>query len=511
MSVKWNEAADSIIRTMCKEGATRNGIANALNAKFNTTEYTYQSVRHRIEALELDKEGKESEITYIPVSEIMPHPDNPRKDYGDLTELTADIKANGIMQNLVLVPADNGYYALVGNRRLEASKRAGLEKVPCAIAYGLSNKEQVARMLAENMQRADLTPFEQAQGMQMMLDLGDTVDGISEKTGLSKSTIYRRINPLKEYGQDKVKKAFEQGATFGDFEKLNNISDPDKRQEVADKIGTNNFNFAYENACREEENQKKKQSIIEKLNTFAAEIKQGNVCYDDHKYIKTVYYSQEFEKPEDAGTVKYFYIVQSYGIELYCELTPEERESREQSQKDRKAREEQNKRAGEARGKFKQINETMYSLRKNFIKECSPLSGCTSQQAQLAVYKQLSGYFFKAYVNRWCVDDWCSEDNFMYNIGMETMEEIDEAVTDRQPEVILEYVCKKGNWEIKTLFAMLMAVVDNNDLCYYDWYGKYSPCPQLDFVYEVLCNFGYEMSDEEKAMQDGTYELFVKE
>lgn len=263
MSVKWNEAADSIIREMYKEGATRNGIANALNAKFNTTEYKYQAVRHRIEALELDKQEKESGITNIPVSEIMPHPDNPRKDYGDLTELTASVKAKGIKQNLVLVPADNGgYYALMGNRRLEAAKRAGLKEVPCTFEYGLSLKEQIGAMLLENMQRKDLKPIEEVQGFQMIIDKGGTVDFISEVTGFSKSTIYRRVKPLKEYGQKKVAKAFERGATFSDFEKLDSISDPEKRQEVADKIGTNNFNFAYENACREEENQKKKQKCF---------------------------------------------------------------------------------------------------------------------------------------------------------------------------------------------------------------------------------------------------------
>ena len=98
----------------------------------------------------------------IKTANIVPHPNNPRRDLGDLTELTDSIKKNGVMQNLTVVPGpdDGGYTVLIGHRRLAAALAAGLEEVPCRVAEGLSEKEQLGIMLEENMQRTDLTIIE---------------------------------------------------------------------------------------------------------------------------------------------------------------------------------------------------------------------------------------------------------------------------------------------------------------------------------------------------------------
>ena len=69
-----------------------------------------------------------NEIKMIPIGDLMHHPENPRKDLGDLEELTASIKANGVLQNLTVV-ADLEkckYLVVIGNRRFEAAKAAGL-------------------------------------------------------------------------------------------------------------------------------------------------------------------------------------------------------------------------------------------------------------------------------------------------------------------------------------------------------------------------------------------------
>lgn len=137
----------------------------------------------------------------IKVSNLYPHPDNPRKDLGDLTELVESIKKNGIMQNLTVIPignerdpeeqADAGNIALysdfrvlIGHRRLAAAKKAGLESVPCRIVSNISRSDQIGIMLEENMQRNDLSIYEQAQSFQMMLDLGETeeaMDAVAKK------------------------------------------------------------------------------------------------------------------------------------------------------------------------------------------------------------------------------------------------------------------------------------------------------------------------------------------
>lgn len=140
------------------------------------------------------------EIVNIGLEHIHPHPDNPRKDLGDLTELAESIKKNGILQNLTVIPKEGEpgeYIAIIGHRRSAAAKLAGITEAPCRIVEGMTHKEQVSTMLEENMQRGDLTIWEQAQGFQMMLDLGETEDTIAEKTGFSKKTIRHRLNIAK--------------------------------------------------------------------------------------------------------------------------------------------------------------------------------------------------------------------------------------------------------------------------------------------------------------------------
>lgn len=135
-------------------------------------------------------------VHMLRTNQLIPNPDNPRKDLGDIEELEKSIRKNGIMQNLTVVPADddmNEFMVLIGHRRLEAAKDAGLVKVPCVIAEGLTREEQLAIMLEENMQRNDLTVLEQAESFQMMIDLGNTVESLTEKTGFSESTIRHRL------------------------------------------------------------------------------------------------------------------------------------------------------------------------------------------------------------------------------------------------------------------------------------------------------------------------------
>lgn len=137
-------------------------------------------------------------IINIKLEEIYQHPDNPRKDLGELTELSESIKKNGVMQNLTVIPGhyitseewsemaaqykenpteelrnkmntihsgewlDEGYTLIIGHRRCAAAKLAGLSEVPCRIVDDMNRKEQVSTMLEENMQRNDLTIYEQA-------------------------------------------------------------------------------------------------------------------------------------------------------------------------------------------------------------------------------------------------------------------------------------------------------------------------------------------------------------
>lgn len=187
-------------------------------------------------------------IFQIPVAHIEPHPQNPRKDLGDLTELCDSIRKNGIMQNLTVVPLDDSmtrFRCVIGHRRLAAAKEVGLFAVPATIAENMDEREQLATMIAENMQRADLTIPEQAQAVQLMLDLGEDFGSIADRTGLSESTVRRRAK-LAAYDQTALAKAFKRGASLFDLEKIEKIEDPELQAKCLEKAGTKEF----ENALR---------------------------------------------------------------------------------------------------------------------------------------------------------------------------------------------------------------------------------------------------------------------
>ena len=86
-------------------------------------------------------------------------------------------------------------------------------------------------MLLENMQRVDLTPFEQAQGFQMMIEFGDSIEEISEKTGFSETTIRRRIK-MNELDADKLKEVSERQISIADLDRLSKLEDLTVRNRV---------------------------------------------------------------------------------------------------------------------------------------------------------------------------------------------------------------------------------------------------------------------------------------
>ncbi len=242
-------------------------------------------------------------IEMIPVNWIEPHPDNPRKDLGDLTELTESIRHNGIYQNLTIVPktepiktsvdeelaiisineekdprlkefkqkekehgrrVPGGYVVIIGHRRLAAAKKAGLTRVPCAIAY-MSMQKQIETMILENMQRADLTIYEQVKGFQQLLDLGDSVEGIAKKTGFTEKTVRRRteIGRLDPDKLERIMKGRGKQLTLEDFDKLAKIDDVETRNRLLEEIGTRNFEYVVAAAKAAQETKKMLPAVMD--------------------------------------------------------------------------------------------------------------------------------------------------------------------------------------------------------------------------------------------------------
>lgn len=270
---------------------------------------------------------------YIPITDIRPHPKNPRKSVGDVSELAESIKSNGIMQNLTVIPDpdnDGKYMALIGHRRLAAAKLAGLETVPCLFAANLTEAEQVAIMLTENIHREALTAMEEAEGIQMMLDLGDTVSDISEKTGMSETTIRRRRNLL-ELDRDLVATAQENGATLDDFDKIREIKDEKQREECLKAAGTSDFAYKLRAAKATDESNEKRERMLKWLDSWAKCVEE-KPSSDDYTCIKSMSVWGWKESDEPCGE-NCLYTKDKYGgiYNIWHPITDEEKQKQKES------------------------------------------------------------------------------------------------------------------------------------------------------------------------------------
>lgn len=222
---------------------------------------------------------EQNNITWIPAHKLKPHPDNPRKNLGDLTELTDSIKKNGILQNLTVVPDPDakegeGYLIVIGHRRNAAGTAAGLKEFPCVIR-NLSHADQCKMMLCENIQRNDLTVIEQAQGFQMMIDFGITVEELSKDTGFAQSTIYHRLN-IAKLDQKKLSKNMDQ-LTIKDLIELEKIDDVEKRNKLLEEnSGRVDFRQRVKSAFREQEVKKLSKTIRKKCIAAGLKEKKAN-------------------------------------------------------------------------------------------------------------------------------------------------------------------------------------------------------------------------------------------
>ena len=127
----------------------------------------------------------------VPLDKIRPNPDQPRKFLGDLRELTESIKEKGVLEPLLVrfMPRDDCYHIISGERRYHASRAAGLREVPC-IEKIADDAETLELALIENLQRKDLTPFEEADGLQRLAEHFDyTHDDIARKIAKARSSV----------------------------------------------------------------------------------------------------------------------------------------------------------------------------------------------------------------------------------------------------------------------------------------------------------------------------------
>lgn len=141
-----------------------------------------------------------SEVMYLPVGKIMPNPYQPRKFFerSQLEDLANSIKEYGVIQPISVRLINGTSYELVaGERRLRASRMAGLETIP-AIVVKINDQDSAIIALIENLQRQDLNFLEEAEGLHnLIIDYSFTQEQLAERIGKKQSTIANKLRILK--------------------------------------------------------------------------------------------------------------------------------------------------------------------------------------------------------------------------------------------------------------------------------------------------------------------------
>lgn len=188
-----------------------------------------------------------NQIKLINTSLIDPHPDNPRKQIGDVTDLAASIKANGLLSPLSVVPNGERYRVIAGHRRLAACKQAGTGAVPCFV-LDLDPLQQLEAMVTENCQREQLTALEEADAIQGMLDLGATTAAVAHRLGRSADYVRDRAKAASiKADVRKTRDDFDQ-LTIGQLMAIARYDgQPDRQERLAQAAGTSNFDYILHN------------------------------------------------------------------------------------------------------------------------------------------------------------------------------------------------------------------------------------------------------------------------
>ncbi len=244
----------------------------------------------------------------LPIDKIEPNPDQPRIEIGDLQELTSSIKEKGVLEPLLVKPNKDGTWMIIaGERRWRASNLAGLTEVPC-IELDIDEKSIAEIALIENLQRKDLTIWEEADGLAALnAKFGYTHDEIAKKIGKSRSTVTESmtIAGIPDNIRDKCREG--------------NISAKSTLLEIArqfDDVEMVLFvdNITHKNLNREEIRQTARpqlpktpaKSVVNNSNRNPTPIKSNNYNYTsvDKSFSLTISFTDVFEKKDILRALK---------------------------------------------------------------------------------------------------------------------------------------------------------------------------------------------------------------
>ena len=207
-------------------------------------------------------------LNLIPIDDIAPNPYQPRLKFKpeELEELSRSIKANGLIQPIIVRKSDIfGYELIAGERRLKASKMAGLSEIP-AIIKDITNKESMQLAIVENLQRSDLNPIEEAKAYQQLLDKNQmTHEELAQFMGKSRPYITNLLRLL--HLSESTRQAVETGKiTQGHARQLVALSEK-QQAEWVQKIQEKDISVRQLETILSS----KKKKTIRKSNQFVAE------------------------------------------------------------------------------------------------------------------------------------------------------------------------------------------------------------------------------------------------
>ena len=451
------------------------------------------------------------ELTMIKVDEIYMHPKNPRKDLGDITELTKSIKHNGLMQNLTVIPGhydddgmsyEQGYTVIIGHRRLAASRAAGLEEVPCRIVYDMDAKQEVATMLEENMQRADLTVYEQAEGFQMVMDLGYSEKDLVTKTGFSETTIKRRLNIakldkelLKEKNEDE---AFQLSLT--DLYKLEQIKSIDKRNEVLSKAKTaRDIDWLVKSTVDEEKRADRYSAFEVLFQNRGIEEAPENIqksYWGKFDVVATFYLDEEHTKDEVLAKVtddSMYFRLYNY---VYL-IKPKEKTEDEDIDAAIDEDEDEKRIAANARH-MEQIEESCLTRLRRLVEEI--INGDINDvKPDKELYEKILGLsiYFPLEISEQRMITYLA-DNYYYTLEEEQKESFRQKIREMpiHHRILLPLASKAD------IFEEIM-----------DYYNRYDDecATKLKGIFDIFSLWGWQLTEEEEKLLDGTSELFEKD
>ena len=470
----------------------------------------------------------------IEVGRLIPHPNNPRQELGDLTELAESIKVQGILQNLTIIPVDmemwqsfdenskknyiGDFTILIGHRRTEAAKLAGLAELPCSIVTDMDESTQLATMLMENIQRNDLTLVEQGKSLQLMLDLEGSYKNVAEKTGISESTVRRKVKIYSTFGPEALAKVQDRPISLDDYDKVAKIKNPKKQAEVFDTIGTREFDWALKSAIAQQEKQDFKARMIEVLNGFATHTPtETNINRDNY----WCYYepSQQNLDALQKLAAKIQSDDKQSGFEyLYCSSDSQnwisvwaaangqddDKDSEEEKEKQHRINERM-ERHNKLRAKFEQAQ----SMRISFVKKFRTTAKTLETVNRMVLNALLLDSSICETTMQKVFDikhkfrlSWQEGDG---ETQAEALARIFGGYSNKSrysgPDLYLIGAYLRLESEKKTLHALNMAL---------NCHAKYRNNPNLDRIYGYLHELGYQMSDEEVRLMDGTHEYYSK-